>query len=63
MKHFTKITPGAVKSQRPSMCKQCGRMVDAQSDNFLLEARWKIKRKADKLSFCSLKCLNQWTKS
>ena len=63
MKHFTKITPGAVKPQKPPACRQCGRTVDREADNFHLEAHWKIKRKADKLSFCSLKCLSAWTRS
>ena len=61
MKHFVKIEPGSFKSQKPSSCQSCARKVQRDDDHFLLEAHWKIKRKADKLSFCSLKCLNKWT--
>jgi hypothetical protein len=63
MKHFVKIKPGAVKEQRPKNCQSCGSKVDKARDHFILEAYWKIKRKADKLSFCSLKCVSKWTNS
>lgn len=60
MKHFIKIEPGAFKYQRPANCQSCGGKVDKERDNFLLETHWRIKRKADKLTFCSLKCLSKW---
>ena len=63
MKHFIKIKPGAVKLQKPLACQQCGMAVDKEKDNFMLEAFWKIKNKADRLQFCSLKCLSKWANS
>ncbi|MBS3138256.1 hypothetical protein J4207_00960 [Candidatus Woesearchaeota archaeon] len=63
MKHFIKIKPGAVKLQKPVGCQQCSMPVDRVKDNFTLEAFWKIKNKADRLQFCSLKCLSKWANS
>ena len=63
MKHFTKIEPGALKSQKPKVCQNCGNKINVEKDYFVLEAYWKIKRKADKHSFCSLKCLTAWARS
>lgn len=63
MKHFVKIEPGALKTQKPSPCQICGRTIDREQDYFLLEAHWKIKRKGDKLSFCSVRCLSKWARS
>ncbi|HLC74675.1 MAG TPA: hypothetical protein VJH88_02355 [Candidatus Nanoarchaeia archaeon] len=63
MKHFTKIKPGAVKSQKPVPCQECNLGVDTSKDYFVLEAFWKIKSKADKLQFCSLKCVSKWANS
>ncbi|HLD33440.1 MAG TPA: hypothetical protein VJB66_01855 [Candidatus Nanoarchaeia archaeon] len=63
MKHFTKIKPGALKTQKPVPCQECNGPVDRSKDFFILEANWKIKRKADKLSFCNLKCVSKWANS
>jgi hypothetical protein len=63
MKHFVKIEPGAFKSQKPSNCQVCNRPIEKETDHFTLDAHWKIKRKADTLHFCSLKCLGKWTRS
>ncbi len=60
-KHFIKIEPGPFKSQKPSSCNSCSRKVLREEDHFTLEAHWKIKRKVDRLAFCSLKCLSKWT--
>ncbi len=60
MKHFTKIKPGAVKLQKAAICQECRGRVDTTKDYFTLEAHWSIKRKADKHTYCSLKCMKQW---
>jgi hypothetical protein len=63
MKHFVKIKPGAVKSQQAKKCQACRGPVNIAKDYFILEAHWKIKRKGDKHTFCSVKCVRQWTKA
>ena len=63
MKHFVKIEPGAFKTQKPANCRNCSRRINKDEDHFFLEAHWKIKRKSDKLAFCSTKCLIAWARS
>lgn len=58
--HFTQIERGAVKSQKPDKCRECGSEIDKTSDYFVLDAHWKIKPKPDEIKFCGLECLQDW---
>ncbi|MCK4670533.1 MAG: hypothetical protein KAT43_04985 [Nanoarchaeota archaeon] len=44
------------------MCSQCTKEVDLKEDHFVLQLNWKIKNSPDMRTFCSMKCLNKWTK-
>ncbi len=59
MQHYKKISKWKDKTLK---CKQCRKNVDIKQDYFVLSAHWKIKKKADEHTFCSLKCLRNWAK-
>tara|TARA_Y100000034_G_C6909547_1_gene423495 strand:- start:5446 stop:5637 length:192 start_codon:yes stop_codon:yes gene_type:complete len=60
MQHYKKISKW--KDKVGHKCRNCRKVIDEKLDYFELTAHWKIKRKADANSFCSLKCLREWAK-
>ncbi|MBD3259136.1 hypothetical protein GF371_00735 [Candidatus Woesearchaeota archaeon] len=43
-------------------CSHCSQKINEGCDFFTLELHWKIKKAPDVKNFCSLSCLNKWTK-
>lgn len=59
MQHYKKISDWKDKSNK---CKQCRKQIEDKQDYFVLKAYWKIKKKPDEHTFCSLNCLRTWAK-
>ncbi len=60
IQHYQKITKW--KTKAGNRCRHCRQEVDEKKDYFTLKAHWKIKKKADEYTFCSINCVREWAK-